>query len=372
MSTPRLTTGPVPRQVTLRQVAQAAGVHTSTVSRALDPQRRHLIGHEIVEKVEAAARHLGYRPNRAAATLRTGRSYTIGVLLPDITNPVFPPILRGIEAALAEPGYVPLVLNSPGGASGAASRAVAERLLAQGIDGAIVATASDDDPALAVLRRAVPGTAGLPVVLVNRALASGEVAAVVSDDELGMALAVAHLATQGHRRIAHLAGPQGLSTGVGRLRGFEAALREHRLTSAGVAVCAAYSREAGRQGCERLLAEQGAGNRSERLLAEQAALPNGQRCTAIVAANDLLALGAYDALAAAGLRVPQDMSVVGHNDMPLVDLIAPPLTTIRIQHFEMGFQAAKQLLAQLAGEPVGPAKVVLRPELVVRGSTAAV
>jgi LacI family transcriptional regulator len=348
--------------VTLRQVALAAGVHVSTVSRALDPQRRHLIGSDIVDKVEASARKLGYRPNRAAAALRTGRSFTIGVLLPDITNPVFPPILRGIEAALAEPGYVPLVLNAPaqGNASGAAgvsaSRAVAERLLAQGVDGAILATASDDDPALAVLRRAHLG-AGLPVVLVNRALASGEVAAVVSDDELGMALAVEHLAGLGHTRIAHLAGPQSLSTGVGRLRGLQAALAARGLPGAQVAVCSAYSREAGRVGTEALLATRGA---------------NANGFTAIVAANDLLALGAYDALAAAGLRVPQDVSVVGHNDMPLVDLIAPPLTTIRIQHFEMGFQAAKQLLAQLAGEPVGPAKVVLRPALVVRGSTVRV
>lgn len=342
-------------QVTLKQVAAAAGVHVSTVSRSLDPQRRHLIGDDMAQRVEAAARKLGYRPNRAAAALRTGRSMTVGVLLPDITNPVFPPILRGIEAALAEPGYVPLVLNAPTGLArdaAAASRSVAERLLAQGVDGVIVATASDDDPALATLRKAK-----LPLVLVNRALASGEVAAVVSDDELGMALAVEHLAALGHAQIAHLAGPQSLSTGVGRLRGLQAALAARGLVPAPVAECSAYSREAGRTGCEQLLA--------------QRAQPS-KGFTSIVAANDLLALGAYDALAAAGLRVPQDVSVVGHNDMPLVDLIAPPLTTIRIQHFEMGFQAAKQLLAQLAGEPLGPAKVVLRPELVVRGSTVRV
>ena len=135
-----------PAAVTIRDVAQAAGVHVSTVSRALDPKRRQLISAEVLEQVEAVARRLGYRPNRTAATLRTGRSHTIGVLLPDITNAVFPPILEGIEASAAARHYFMLIANVPDPAH---AQVVVERMLAQQVAGLIMATAMRDDPLVA-------------------------------------------------------------------------------------------------------------------------------------------------------------------------------------------------------------------------------
>jgi LacI family transcriptional regulator len=328
--------------VTIREVAKAAGVHLSTVSRALDPTKRHLVRPEVLQAVETAAQRLGYRPNRAASALRTGRSHTIGVLVPDMTNAVFPPILQGIEASAASRGYFVLVAHA---ADPGLGRAVAERMIAQRVDGIVMANAVRNDPLVDFLQRA-----GMQAVLVNRADESGRVSAVIGDDRLAMKLAVDHLVELGHRRIAHLAGPQQVPTGLGRRLGFEDAMRARGLVPAALVECSAYSREAGRRACEQLLAQSGAPD-------------------AIVCCNDLVALGAYDALRAAGLRIPADVSVTGHNDMPLVDMVDPPMTTIGLPHAELGWRAAELLFAALSGRPHTVSTVALRPALVVRGST---
>jgi len=337
---------------TINDLALHLGVHKSTVSRAMDPARRHLIGAELLQRVEAAARELGWRPNRAAAALSTGRSRTVGVLLPDITNPVFPPILRGIEDALDAEGYFALLANTARRDGGTAAAQVAvERMLAQRVEGFIVATALRDDVWLDGLRKG-----GARIVLVNRTSdprdGRGLLQAVTSDDALGMRLAVDHLVALGHRRIAHLAGPPGFSTGMARRIGFEQALREHGLAPAALAVCGAYAIEAGAAAMATLLQAPPA-------------------FTAVVAANDLIALGALQVLQARGVAVPQGMSLIGHNDMPLLDQISPPLTSVRIQHYEMGYRAARLLLEALRGVPGSASTLVLQPELVVRGSTAA-
>lgn len=329
--------------VTLRDIAQATGVHVSTVSRALDPRRRDGVSAEIVDLVERTARKLGYRPNRAASALRTGRTHTIGVLVPDITNPVFPPILQGVEAYAASRGCFVLVANT---AAPSMARAVVERMLAQQVDGIVLATAAREDPLVDFII-----ANGLQAVMVNRADESGRLPSVVSDDRLAMKLAVDHVVRAGRRQVAHLAGPQHLPTGVGRRQGFEQALRDAGLAPAAVVTCESYSREAGQDAMRRLLAQA------------------GRAIDAVVCCNDLVALGAYDTLHAAGRRIPDDICVTGHNDMPLVDMVHPPLTTIRLPHRELGWRAAQLLFERLDGVPVSPATVVLRPELVVRAST---
>jgi LacI family transcriptional regulator len=166
-----------------------------------------------------------------------------------------------------------------------------------------------------------------------------------------MRLAVAHLVALGHRRIAHLAGPLDVSTGRLRAEGVQAALRDAGLTPGPVVVATGYSRLAGEAASSRLL--------------------DAGPFTAIVAANDLLALGAYQAIAARGMRCPDDVSITGHNDMPLVDMAQPPLTTVRINQDLIGRQAAALLLDRIRDKD-GPVRHVLaEPELVVRGSTAA-
>ncbi|WP_295529611.1 LacI family DNA-binding transcriptional regulator [uncultured Pseudacidovorax sp.] len=334
-----------PPKVTIRDVATASGVHVSTVSRALDPARRKRISKEVLELVEETARRLGYQPNRAASALRTGRTHTIGVLLPDITNPVFPPILQGIEAAAAARGYFVFVANV---GDPQLAQPILARMKAQQIDGLVMAIALREDPLIDFVR-----DSGMHAVMVNRADESGRLPAAVSDDRLAMKLAVDHLVALGHRRIAHLAGPQTVPTGVGRRQGVEQALRDHRLPAPRIVECDSYSREAGQQ--------------AMRVLLES----SGKRPEAVVCCNDLVALGAYDVLRAAGLRIPQDISITGHNDMPLVDMVDPPLTTIRLPHRELGWQAAEMLFQAIEGQALLASTVVLRPELVVRASTSA-
>lgn len=327
---------------TLQAVADAAGVHRSTASRALNAATARLLSAEVTERVHAASRALGYQRDVLAAGLRTGRSHLVGVLVPDIANPVFGPILNGIENALAADGYSLLIVNA-GSDSFHQARLVRD-LMARRVDGLVLATVQRRDPVLTLCLEA-----GLPTVLVNRAETGVRASAVVADDAAGMALAVDHLAALGHRRIGHVAGPATLSTGLLRRRGFEAAMARHGLDPVATTVADAFTREAGLAAGLDLLAR--------------------HRVTAVTAGNDLLALGVYQALARSGLSCPGDVSVVGHNDMPLVDMLQPPLTTIRISPTEMGRDAARLLLRQMSGEAVAVATHRVAPVFVQRGST---
>jgi LacI family transcriptional regulator len=335
-----------PQRPTIKDVAERCGVHPSTVSRALSPAMRHLVADEVAQRIHAAANALGYRLNTAAQGLRTGRSGLIGVLAPDIADPGFPPILSGIADHLNAEGYATIVADV--GTDGSQQDLV-DRLIARGVDGLVLATVTlHDDIVKHCLETA------LPVVLVNRVDAGGQLPSAASDDAAGMRLAVDHLVSHGHIRIGHVAGPQDLSTGARRRAGFESSIRDAGLPAQNTPVeaAAAYTRAAGRDAALRLLARR-------------------SRPTAIVAANDLLALGVYDALAARGLSCPNDISVIGHNDMPFVDLVSPPLTTVRIAQRDMGEAAAQLLLARITNSAAKSEHVVLAPTLVVRGSTVA-
>ena len=332
---------------TLSDIARSAGVHPSTVSRVMNPQTRGMVSAEVANAILEEARKIGYRPNRAASTLRTRRSNVVGVILPDITNAVFPPILMGIEEGLRRHGYLAITVNV--GNDEVEQRFVVQRLLGQQVDGLIFATAQRRDP---VIDDCVAHD--VAVVTVNRSEETGAVSCVVSDELHGMRVTVEHLAGLGHRHIAHIAGPDNLSTGHLRKLGFLAAVRALKLpASASVVVgSTGYSRESGRQAfCDLLRAH--------------------PATTAVVAGNDLVALGCYDGLRKLGLRCPADISIVGHNDMPLMDMVNPPLTTVRIRHRDLGLEAARLILQKINDATATVADIRLKPELVVRASTAA-
>ena len=332
--------------VTLKDVAARAGVHPATASRALNPETRLLVSEETAGRVLEAATALGYTPNPVARSLRTRRSHTVGVLIPDLNNPLFPPIVRGLEDRLAVAGYVALIGNTD--SDDDRERVVFEQLRARQVDGFVLATAHLHSPLLAEAARAE-----LPVVLVNRLAEDYRFPSVSVDNERGIRMAVAHLAGLGHRRIAHIAGPQDTSTGLSRYRGFTAAMADHGLpVPADLVVFAkAYSVQEGLRCCRALLGP-------------------AVGCTAIAAANDMLALGCYAALDDTGRSCPADISVVGFNDMPFLDRLRPPLTTVRFPHYQVGTEAAQLLLERIGG-PGGPVKVLyLAPEFMARGSTA--
>jgi LacI family transcriptional regulator len=197
--------------VTLKDVARRAGVHPATASRALSPQTRLLVSDATARRVVDAAIALGYRPNAVARSLRTRRSHTIGVLIPDLNNPLFPPIVRGLEDRLAADGYVALLGNTDGRFD--REQQVFEQMRARHVDGYALATATLNSSLLAEAARD-----GLNVVLMNR-VAGDSFPSVSVDNDRGVRLAVAHLAGLGHREISCIAGPQGLSTGLNRYRG---------------------------------------------------------------------------------------------------------------------------------------------------------
>jgi LacI family transcriptional regulator len=332
-------------QPTLRDVAAMAGVHPATASRALNPGTRSLISPRTADRVLRAAEQLGYQPNAVARSLRTSRSSSIGVVVPDLTNPLFPPIVRGIEDALAPHGYVLLIVNTDNDPE------LEDRLIAslrsRSVDGLILATARLGHPLLRV-----PAEVGFPVVLANRRTEGLPFPSVTADDASGIHAAVAHLAGLGHRRIAHIAGPQDTSTGMGRLRAFRSAMQEH-----GLPVDAALIRRT-----SAWLEAEGARALSDLLDASRP-------FSAVFAGNDMLALGCYDVLAERGLRCPEDLSVVGFNDMPLVDKLRPGLTTVHIPHYDIGWESGRMMLDELTrGEQ--QAKAVLMPvSLSIRDST---
>jgi len=334
------------RPATLRDVAAAARVHPATASRALNPETRLLVSEDTARRVTAAAARLGYRPNPVARSLRTRRSHTVGVLIPDLNNPLFPPIVRGLEDKLAAAGYVALIGNTD--ADAGRERLIFEQMRARHVDGFVLATVTLHDRLLAEA-----AAADVPVVLMNRLSQDYSFPSVSVDNEQGARMAVTHLARLGHTRIAHIAGPQEASTGVNRLRGFRDGMAAHRLeVSEDLIVYASrYTVEEGSRCCRDLLARHGG-------------------FTAVAAANDMLAIGCYAALDEAALQCPDDISVIGFNDMPFIDRLRPPLTTVRFPHYQLGTEAA-QLLLERIGERESPVKIMyLAPELVVRGSTA--
>lgn len=336
----------MPSRSTIRDVARRAGVHPATASRALNPDLPGRVTPQTTRRVQSAARELGYHPDPIARSLRTRRSGAVGVVVPDLTNPVIAPIVRGIEKVLWTAGVVCLLADTDNDAE--REVALVGELRKRYCDGLIVLTAARTSATAISLAQE-----DLPTVLVTRDIDSGSLPFVGADDAAGVRKAVAHLVDLGHRRIAHLTGPAHLSTTVTRLSAFQDALRHHGLDPevSHISHGDSFTVSAGRA-----------------LTADL--LDRRPDITAIVAGNDMIALGCYHALADSGRRCPDDVSIVGHNDMPMVDSLQPPLTTVAIPQYEIGRRAASRLLELLSGTAVSQAHDLLPTRLVIRGSTS--
>ena len=330
---------------TLKDIAKKVGLHPATVSRALNPRTAHLVNPATVAKVRKAASSLNYVPNPMASGLRTSRSHTIGVVIPDLTNPLFPGMVRVIQDTLSHAGYTPLLVNTDN--DPAAEESVIASLSARRVDGFVLATARREHPLLADL------ATKFPIVLINRISESVQASSVAADEQHGIRLAVEHLCALGHTQIAHLAGPAWSSTGHERQQAFARAMREHGLTPARKpAAVDSWSLEAATKTALSML-------------------DGNTQTTALVCANDQLALGAIIAAKKLRMRCPRDVSVVGYNDMPFMDLVDPPLTSVRVPQHDIGAEAARLLLSLLVEDGTMPVKHVrLTPELMVRSSTA--
>jgi LacI family transcriptional regulator len=334
----------MPRRVTIDDVARLAEVHKATVSRALNARTRDQVNAETLKRVKRAARQLGYVPNAMARGLRTSRSMTIGVIIPDLMNPIFPPIIRGIEHVLQPHGYTVLVANTDSHEDVESS--AFESLLQRRVDGFILATGRLDDQSIIDDAAA----ADVPVVLVNRDSGAHTFPLVSGDNAGGIDSAIKYLVELGHRHIVHVAGPLNFSTTRARAEAFTAAtdragVRHDTVHATSLTI------EAGCAAADALLASL------------------GQRPTALVAGNDLVALGLIRRLRANALRCPEDVSVVGFNDMPFAEDFWPPLTTVHMPLREIGSEAARLLLNGIEAGKQEAATLTLPVSLVVRGST---
>jgi len=327
---------------TIDDVAARSGVSTATVSRVLSgsvPARP-----ETRERVLSAARELDYRPSGIARALKRQETRTLGLVITDITNPFYPQLVRAVESAAHARGYAILLAN--GGDDPARELEHLDLLVERRVDGIVIVSSRMTRRHAERLRRT-----SVPAVLVNDSVAGSDLPAVTTAHRRGASLATEHLIGLGHRRIAHIGAPADQAASGQRRQGVRDALRAADLDEPLVAI--------------------GDGGVAGGATAAEALIGSGT--TAIVAYNDLTAIGALRALRRAGIAVPDGISVVGFDDIDLAAWTDPPLTTIRQPTDELGRWAVEHLADVLAGNGgslrTGP--VLLEPALIVRESTAA-
>jgi LacI family transcriptional regulator len=335
----------------IHELARLSGFSVGTVSRALNGYAD--VRAETRETILRVAQELDYTPAAAARTLVTQRSHVIGVFLetgeghPDLQHPFFHEVLGGIKNFMGPAGYDLLLFSSERPGNGFGTHSYLKRCRHHNVDGAVLMGLDADDPEVRRLVRSEVATVGVDVELEGPATSY-----VMSDNEGGAALAVRHLHGLGHRRIATITGLLDKRPGADRLRGYR-----HELQALGLTVRDEYV------GYGDFYVDSG-----YRAATALLALPEPP--TAIVTAADLTALGAIRAATEAGLRVPEDVSVTGFDDIQLARYLHPSLTTIRQEKSRLGTEAGRSLLRHVDGEDDVPTVVTLPIELIARGSTA--
>jgi LacI family transcriptional regulator, galactose operon repressor len=332
--------------VTLEDVARAAGVHYSTVSRALDPAKVLRVNVTTRKHVQAIARRMGYQPDMVASGLKRGRTQTVAVIAGDLGNPNLAPVLRGIASGLEQAGLMTLISETQ--FDSARLERILKHLMSRRVDAIIMTAARPRDaPTLRWIRRQ-----GMPLVLAIQTVPGIRLPACSNDDYLGGVMAARHLLSLGHRRLAQLRGPMEFSSCFLRAQGFS-----KTVAAAG-----------GEEVVVRSTALRGSPEAGAALMRELLAR-KGARATGIFAHHDLTAFGALTVAELRGLRCPQDLSIVGYHNLPHDDRIVPPLTSISQPREELGRIAAEILIAVLTKPGRTPAPRLVAPTLVVRKST---
>jgi LacI family transcriptional regulator len=328
---------------TIRDVAKLAGISTMTVSRVLN--NSGYISQDTRERVEKAIAELGYVPNSLARSLRFKQTNTIALVLTDITNPFFTTIARGVEDTASEQGFSVIFCNTDESAPEEAEHL--NVLVQKQVDGVLLVPACCSAESVSFLQGHK-----VPVVVLDRRISDIWVDLVRGESEQAAYQLVRHLLDLGHTRIAILSGPQVTSTAVDRVAGYRRAMVEAGLDAGAERVYhAQFTLESGYQMAQQVLA-------------------TTPRPTALFAANNFIAIGAFRALRDVGLRVPEDMSLVAFDDLPASLVMEPFLTVAAQPAYEMGQKATELLLARLSGE--GPAdcqEIVLPTEVIVRRSS---
>ncbi len=325
--------------ITIYDVAREAGVSLATVSRVIN--NSPYVKESTRRRVQEAMNRLGYEPNLVASALMTKRTRLLALLVPDISNPFFAEVAWGVEDAAANQNYNCVICNV--GDDTRKQAGYVSVLRRKGIDGIIFATAAHDDRLVLSLSKG-----RYPITLMARDVPSAQVNRVLTNDRAGAGLAARHLLDLGHRRLAMVSEPAHIHSSAERQRGFAEALQE-----TGVAPM--------------VIEADGSGIHAG-MRASQALLGMSPRPTAVFCANDMLAIGVLQAAAAAGVKVPAELSVVGFDGTPLAEIASPPLTTVVQPMREMGRVAVQLLIESLQNDGT-PQRVVLDPYLHVGRST---
>ncbi len=328
------------KTVTIKDVARESGVNISTVSRALNEV--YGVRQETRDHVFAVAERLQYRINRVARGLATGRSHTLALIVADIRNPFFAELARGVEDAARAGGCDLLLCNSDLNAD--KQMEYVHSLLEKRVDGVLMNSVSE----LTKAQQEDLAATGVPIVLLNRSAAANAFSTVSADNGAGGALAAEYLLRLGHERIAHITGPRHHGNMTDRARGFLRVMKAARVPE--VMVLHGENSFPGGYALTRKLLEKGA-------------------VTAIFAANDMMAFGALRAIIEMGRKVPDDISVIGFDNIEISSVVHPPLTTINQPKYEIGRSAA-EILLRLARERThsAPEHRLLGVELVERES----
>lgn len=330
----------VPARVTIAHVARRAGVSPTTVSHVLSGKR--VVGAATRTTVLDAIRELGYRPNHVARNLRTRQSHMIAVVVPDITNPFYAVLSRGLADAVDALGYGSFVCNTDGQHD--RERKFFQDVMDRGVDGIVFASGET-----AAEISFGPADLGTPIVCIGDHLDHPTCDAVIPDDEEGSREAVAFLAGRGYQRVAMIQGPA--RSGARRTAGFRLAMHAaKRKVVSPMLVRGDWTRRGGFEAMKALMA-----------------LPAPP--DAVFCANDLMAIGALDVANELGLRVPDDLAIVGFDDVDAATIVAPNLTTVRNPAYEAGSTAGDLLLSRMSGRYSGAGRTVVLPcPLVVRSS----
>jgi LacI family transcriptional regulator len=336
-------------RVTNSDVARAAGVSTASVSRVLNGKR---VTAEVRASVERAVELLGYHPNSAARTLMTRSTESLALMCPDIANPFFPELVKGVQRAANRAGYTVLLCNTDSDPQ--AEQRYFKMLIGRQIDGVLLVGLAGDLHNVDILH-----TNGIAVVAIDRNIDRADVPNVHVDHYKGARIAAQYLIELGHRRIAHIQGPRSLQVTKERDAGYR-----HVLSSAGIV-------------CDSDLVVEGDFSEPSGYDATRRLLERNPECTAIFASNDLMAIGAMIAAKELGRDIPGDLSIVGFDDISLASYVSPSLTTVRQPVYELGTRAAECVIAELRRvrerrTTVAPGTVICDPELVVRDSSGPV
>jgi len=330
--------------VTLSDVAKAANVSITTASRVLT-KSSHPINEKTRQRVLKSAAAMEYKPNWLARGMRTDRTNTIGIIADDLLSPFTPPIIRGIQDYLKTIDYLGLIINSDWDPK--LEREAISTLLSRSVDGMIFVESGHLSPTDELER------AGKPYMFVHRLFGAPIRHSVVPDDYAGSQLAMEHLFSLGHRRIAHISGPSGWHSARRRVDGYLASLGEHAIEpQPELLLESEWKFEGGAEATQQLLAI-------------------NSRPTAIYVANDHMAWGAIEAIRSVGLRVPDDMAIVSYDNREFSRVLRPKLTTVSLPAYEMGKKAAEQLSLKLQGEAIPEDEIKISGTLFVRESCGA-